>query len=396
MLQPTRALPSPMPLERLFIPSLPTLDPAHLWPSLAPARPRLFPLDRLGTPALQRFYLARAAVYHALRHWLGDEGGTVLMPAYHHGVEVEAVRAAGGRVVFYRVDADLRVDLDDIVKRAEGHDVRVLYVTHYIGFAQPITPLHALAQARGWRLFEDCALSLFARTADGTPLGATGDAACFCLYKTLPVPHGGLLYGPTVPTATLTSPPLFSTMHHAAGLLLAHLELRTAGLGRALRQAARSASSATVDKALTTVKTGTMRLAPRELGLGASRLLDPLLAHLDDEMIVVRRRRNFSRLAAALDGRWPILGYPLPPGACPLFLPLRVRGGKRPLLRALWAHGIEAIDFWSGGDPACDRDAFGEVTALRDEVLELPCHQSLDDDDIDRLAQTVKQVAAHA
>jgi dTDP-4-amino-4,6-dideoxygalactose transaminase len=62
-------------------------------------------------------------------------------------------------------------------------------------------------------------------------------------------------------------------------------------------------------------------------------------------------------------------------------------------MQALHAVGIDAIDFWSEGE--CDGD-FPEVAALRREILELPCHQSLDDDAIDLVAHAVKQVVAHA
>lgn len=379
---------------RLFIPSLPTLDPTLLAPSLEPARPPLYPLDRLGSPSAQLFYLARAGVYHTIRHWLAGAPGVVVMPAYHHGVEVEAVRAAGARVVFYRVDRDMRIDLDDLRKKAHGPDVRAVYVTHFVGFAQPIGDARAIARERGVPLFEDCALALFSRTPDGTPLGSFGDASCFCLYKTLPVPHGGLLVAPSVPVADVAAPPLLSTLHHTAGLALAHLELHSSGVGRALRQAARSASHATVDKALATVKTGTMHLAPHELGLGASRIVERLLPRFDDEMVVVRRRRNFQRLARALDGLVEVVGAPLPAGTCPLFLPVRIRDrDKRDVMHKLHAVGIDAIDFWGTGE--CDDD-FPDVAALRREILELPCHQSLDDDAIDLVAHAVKQVVAHA
>ncbi len=180
--------------------------------------------------------------------------------------------------------------------------MRVVYVTHYVGFAQPVAEACAIAAERGLPLFEDCALALFSRTPTGKPLGSFGDASCFCLYKTLPVPHGGLLVAPRVPVADVGAPPLFSTLHHVAGLALAHLELHSSGIGRAVRQAARAASHATVDKAVATVKTGTMHLEPHELGLGASKVVEHLLPRFDAEMVVVRRRRNFARLAAALDG----------------------------------------------------------------------------------------------
>lgn len=389
--------PTPAEPKRLFIPSLPTLDPTLLAPSLEPTRPPLFPLDRLDAPEVQLFYLARAGVYHTIRTWLGGEPGVVLMPAYHHGVEVEAVRAAGARIVFYRVDENMRIDLDDIADKVRALDVRVLYVTHFVGFPQPIAAAKKLARARGVKLFEDCALALFSRTPEGKPLGSTGDAACFCLYKTLPVPHGGLLLGPDVPTVDVETPPLMSTLHHVSGLVLAHLELHSSGLGRAVRQAARAASHATVDKAVATVKTGTMHLLPHELDLGASKLVERLLRRFDDEMVVVRRRRNFQRLAAALDGVVPVVGAPLPLGTCPLFLPVRIAGGrKRDVMQALHTVGIDAIDFWGTGDAACSADEFPEVTQLRREILELPCHQSLDDDAIDLVAHAVKQVAGHA
>ncbi|HEY2745806.1 MAG TPA: DegT/DnrJ/EryC1/StrS family aminotransferase [Polyangia bacterium] len=383
-----------VPRAPLFIPSLPTLDPALLAPSLEPLRRPLWPLDRLSAPEVQLFYLARAGVHRTIKHWLAGSDGVVVMPAYHHGVEVEAVRAAGARVVFCRVGRDLAIDLDDLRAKSRGADVRALYVTHYAGFAQPIAEARAIADERGLPLFEDCALSLFSRTPAGKPLGSFGDASCFCLYKTLPVPHGGLLVAPRVPVADVAAPPLFSTLHHVSGLLLAHLELHSSTIGRAVRQAARSASRATVDKAVATIKTGTMHLAAHELGLGASRLVELLLPRFDAEMVVVRRRRNFARLAAALDGVVEVVGAPLLPGVCPLFLPVRlIDGDKRAVVQALHARGIDAIDFWSTGE--CDDD-FPEVAALRREILELPCHQSLDDDAIDLVAHAVKQVLAHA
>jgi perosamine synthetase len=400
----TLPAPSPDARQRLFIPSLPTLDPLQLLPSLEPRRPHLYPLDQLHAHSAQLFYLARAGVYHTIKHWLGrapTERDVVLMPAYHHGVEVEAVRAAGGRVVFYRVDRELCIDLDDLAAKAARPDVRVVYVTHYAGFAQPIAAAQKIARAHpGVRLFEDCALSLFARTAEGIPLGSFGDASCFCLYKSLPLPHGGLLLAPDVPVATVSSPPLLSTLHHVAGLTLAHLELHSSGIGRAVRQAARATSQATVDKAVATVKTGTMHLTEAELHLGASALVQALLPRFDDQMVVVRRRRNFARLAAALEDVLEVVYNPLPAGACPLFLPVRIdtaRGrDKAALVAQLNASGIDAIDFWSSSDPACDPAEFPEAARLRREILELPCHQSLDDDAIDRVAHAVKQVLAHA
>ncbi|HEX9241067.1 MAG TPA: DegT/DnrJ/EryC1/StrS family aminotransferase, partial [Anaeromyxobacter sp.] len=173
------------PRER-YVPALPTLWPAMLSP-LARGAAAPFPL---GAPRTTLYYLARNAVFHGAR-LLGLSGREVLVPAYHHGVEVGALVAAGAIPRFVRVDARMRLDLEDAERRI-GPRTRALYVIHYAGFAQPMDDVLALARRRGLLVVEDCALSLLA--AEGTrPVGSAGDAAIFCFYKALPVPNGGAL-----------------------------------------------------------------------------------------------------------------------------------------------------------------------------------------------------------
>lgn len=383
---------SPAVPARRYVPALPTLDPMLLAPSLHASAGRRFPLGSLASGHL--FYLARAGVFHAVPQLTHGRAGAVLMPAYHHGVEVEAVRAAGAPIVYYRVDGRMRLDLDDVAAKLRAQPISLVYVTHFVGFAQPVAEVSALCSERGIPLFEDCALALFSATEQGEPLGSRGDAAVFCLYKTLPVPHGGLLLGRAAPMFDLTPPPLASTLHHLAGLVLAQLELSGGAVGQALRQALRAAAHRTVDSVVDYVKTGTQHLRPAEVGLAASALVARLLERFDGDAIAQKRRHNFARLAEALDGAVEVIGHPLAPGVVPLFVPLRVQD-KRGLQDQLLARGIQAVDFWSGGDPRCPQDEFPEVGALRREVLELPCHQSLDDDAIDFVARTMKRLLVH-
>jgi dTDP-4-amino-4,6-dideoxygalactose transaminase len=366
-----------------FVPSLPTLDPRLL---VGEPRPRRFPFD---STRAQLFYLARAGVYHAMRQFAG---GTVLMPAYHHGVEVEAVRAAGARVAFYRVDGEMRVDVEDLERRARAPGVRVVYLTHFVGFAQPAAQAEALCARLGLMLFEDCALALGAASPDGRPLGSFGAASVFCLYKSLPVPHGGLLLHPATEAPT-ASPPLGATLQHAASLALSHAELRAGPVGRTVRAAARRARE--LGGVVSRAPTGTSHLRPVELHLGASRLVSRLAPRIDLDDMVRRRRHNFRRLVELLDGCVRVIGAELPAGACPLFVPAVV-ADKPAAWAALQARRIDAVDFWSGGDPACDPDEFPEAYALRRHVLELPCHQSLDEPELAWVARTVKDTLTHA
>src|SRR5262249_5941013 len=166
--------------------------------------------------------------------------------------------------------------------------------------------------------------------------------------------------------------------------------LRAPFVGRPLRAAARGLAHRTVDTVVENVQTGTMHLDPRELELGASSLVAHIASRIRPEKVIARRRRNFERLAAQVGDLAPVVGAPLAPGVCPLFLPVRV-ADKPALLARLHARGIDAVDFWSTGDPACDLAEFPEVARLRREILELPCHQSLDDESIDFVAAAFRE-----
>src|SRR2546430_17421972 len=100
--------------------------------------------------------------YHGVATLNRPAQTTILVPAYHQGVEIDALLAAGYALRYYRVDEQLRIDLADVEQRLDN-TVSALYVTHYFGFPQPLEPIRRLCQARRLKLIEDCALSLFSR-----------------------------------------------------------------------------------------------------------------------------------------------------------------------------------------------------------------------------------------
>ena len=388
----TRAMPAPAwPVareRRRFVPVLPTLWPGMLSP-IAPPRGAPFPL---GAERLTRFYFARNAVYHGAR-LLGLAGAEVLVPAYHHGVEIAALVAAGAIPRFVRVDARMRLDLDDARARI-GPRTRALYVIHYAGFAQPMADVLALAREAGLRVVEDCALALF--SCDGARrLGASGDAAVFCFYKTIPVPNGGalVLNDPALPDppAAAENAPLGSTLSHAAGSLLANAAFRLGDTGEALRAGLRGAvPAARRASGIRPVSTGTSTFDPARVGLGMSGLSTRIAARLDAAAIVAARRRNWFLLLARLRDRVPPLLAELPAGVCPLFYPLAC-DDKAAMQARLAARGIETVDFWRSGHPLCDDREFPEVEALRRRVLEVPVHQDLGAEDMTYVARCVRE-----
>jgi hypothetical protein len=375
------------PRER-FVPALPTLWPAML----APLGRGGTPPYPLGAPRTTLYYLARNAVFHGAR-LLGLAGREVLVPAYHHGVEVGALAAAGAIPRFVRVDARMRLDLEDAERRI-GPRTRALYVIHYAGFAQPMQEVLALARRRDLLVVEDCALSLLA-AEETRPLGSTGDAAIFCFYKVLPVPNGGALVvnDPAiadVPAAPRAAP-LVSTLSHLAGSLLANLAFRGGTAGEAVRASARHAYAlARGATGLRPASTGTPEFDPSLVDLGMSPLATAIARRLDPAAIVAARRRNYFHLLGHLRDRVaPIFGE-LPAGASPLFYPLAVED-KGVLLARLAARQIEAVDFWREAHPLCPPGEFPEAEGLRRRVLELPVHQDLGPEDMAHVARAVRE-----
>jgi hypothetical protein len=166
------------------------------------------------------YYFGRNAV-RTLTKVLQLDRGEVLVPAYHHGVEIEALLDAGASVRFYPVDARMQVDPDEVA-RLIGPRTRGIYLIHYLGFPGPAQALRELCDARGLALVEDCALGLLSRDGD-RPLGSWGDAAIFSLYKTLPLPNGGaLVLGGSRPVGVPPAPGWSAVIvNYESGALLA-------------------------------------------------------------------------------------------------------------------------------------------------------------------------------
>lgn len=338
-------------------------------------------------------YLARNAVWRVAR-LLDLVGGEVIVPAYHHGVEIAALLHAGVAVSFARVDGAARLDLEDVEARI-GPRTRALYLIHYAGFPQDTDAAVGLVRRHGLKLIEDCALALFSR--DGArPLGSAGDAAVFCFYKTLPVAHGGALVvkSPLVafaPGEPPVAPALAATLSHAVGSMLVTGERTLGAAGARLRGLARTtARGGRAWARHLDVAVGTQGLDPAALGLGMSALMRWVVDRTDAEAVVRARRANWLALHAQLGRPERAVWNRLPDGVCPLFYGVRVDDKARALAR-LAGDGIQAIDFWNRGHESLDAAAYPEARELRRSVVELPCHQDLGPEEVLRVAQSARR-----
>ena len=334
-------------------------------------------------------FSGRVALYHGVTRLGLPKGSTILVPAYHEGVEIDALLAAGCRVRHYRVDRDLRVDLEDVGRRLDD-SVAALYVIHYFGLPQPLSALRGFCDVHGIRLIEDCALALFSRS-NGAWLGSVGDLSIFSLYKTLPLPHGGYLVSPHQ-SSELRAPPAMSTLVQTLDLV--HTTLQANGLSGVERAATRA--SGFVKRMLgwerqATVSSGGSRWDPRLVDYGVSRWTRQLIRFTNREWVIARRRANYQRLVLWLR---PYVAIPFPelaPGVCPLLLPVFVPRRER-VQAQLEALGVQSGNFWPNAHDTCPADLAAEVAPWRERCLELPIHQELSQEDIDRVARAVIEV----
>lgn len=373
--------------SHMYLPACPGLDPAYFLRSHA-AEEVPFPLN---APNRTYFYRARSAIYHLFRALQFTQRDTVLVPAYHHGNEVRAMRAAGASIRFYPIRRDLEVDLEAVARLCTP-DVRALFVIHYLGWPQPMKEIMAFCRERDVLVVEDCALALFSETEE-QPLGSFGDYAVYCLYKTLPLPHGGLLVQSRnlledLTRLELTPCDFLSVTGRTLELFLDRHRCRSNRAGEMLMGLKRA-----VGRVLTSV--GRKRLPVGDTGfdlasvnIGMSPWCHRLLNRCDEKAIRQKRRDNYLYLLNKLGGRVTVLHKELGKGVCPLFFPLVVPN-KRAAAEALWRRGIGAVEFWNEGDPEVARDAFPDAQFLREHILELPIHQDLTPDQMDYLAAQV-------
>jgi dTDP-4-amino-4,6-dideoxygalactose transaminase len=367
---------------------LPLLDARMLLPRRTSAG-SAFPFDH---PNVRYTHFARNAIYFLPRHF-GLSGTEMLVPAYFHGVEVEALTAAGVRPRFYPVRSRMRVDPQDVLDRLTP-ETRAIYLIHYVGFPGPARDLQAICRERGILLIEDCALGLLSKL-DHEPLGTFGDASVFCLYKTLPTPDGGAVVLRSGALDIAGRPPrALGTTRETVVSILRRQAMRAGPLQlRAIAAMRAVAKALAPPKERNWVDVGTQRFNPADARLLMSRTTRRIIASQDFCAIVEARRRNYLHLQDCLRDVAPPVFPSLPRGVCPLFYPFETRHKHALWARLQWS-GVQAVLFWLHGEFSPPRGAFPEVDVMRDTVLELPCHQDMTADEIERMASLVRNYLA--
>lgn len=352
-------------------------------------------------------HAARVAIDAALQAWGVGAGDEVLAPAYNCGSEIDVLSHRGVTMQLYDAGRDGMIDVSVLERMATPH-TKVLYITHYFGWPQPVREIQAWAQSRRIRLLEDCALALLSSDG-GTPVGTVADAAVFNLPKFLPLPDGGALVMQDSDRAQVSMEfrsPSSSRVLRKSLPLIKRAGLHAAdwaGWRRTTGRAVVPGFDATDVDDLPHKRGIAHRpdmppsyyFDPRLARTGLSWTSRLILASLHPDSIIAARRRNYVQLAGLLrDIRGVhLLHRDLPEGVCPVGLPLIVTNRDR-ICRKLNSASIDAFPWWAGFHRAINWSEYPEACFLKDNVLLLPVHQDLGPAHMQYIAECVRALTA--
>jgi dTDP-4-amino-4,6-dideoxygalactose transaminase len=370
----------------MYVSSWPGLTPRDLFVSRS-GHALPYPLNAANKSS---FCVARSGIYHLFRALRLKPGQTVLAPDYYSGNEIAAIQAAGASVVHYPILRNLEPDLEALSRLANRLKPRVIYVIHYLGWPQPIEQIGAMCRKNGSILVEDCALSLLSEK-DGRRLGTFGDYSIFCLYKTLPVPNGGLLIRnnealPELDVPTQERCPALAATGRSVELAFEALRSRRNRTGKALFAIKQTFGRMLRAAHVRHVPVGDIGWNIANVNIAISAFSNRVMRSLDYEHIRQQRRNNFLLMKQKLAGRVRMLREDLEEGVCPLFFPILVKD-KHTAARSLWQQDIGAVEFWN--DPQLNPGIGPDARFLRSHVLELPIHQDVTSSQVEYTANQV-------
>lgn len=320
-----------------------------------------FPLGESGCTLLSK---ARHGLWHGAKALGLTEGDEVLVSAFNHGSEIEALERAGARCRFFEASPTLSDD-PEVVADLVGPSTKAIHLIHYLGFPQDAARWRSFCGERGLLLLEDAAQAWLAHR-EGVPVGSHGDLAIFCLYKTLGLPDG----------AALLMDPALDRGGEAGGRPTALARRHASWVAARLPLGARPPRpyDAQRDFALgdpeTPISAGTEALVPKVVASD----------------IAARRRGNYRMLRDLLPADIEAVLDEPPEGSSPLVLPILAED-KEASLERLRAAGVHGLNLWSARHPSIEGDRFPEAQRLRDRVVGLPVHQRLGVADLRRVAR---------
>ena len=343
----------------------------------------------------------RVAIALALRQMGVGPGDRVLVPAYHCASMIEPVVWLGATPVFYRIHPDTQVDREDVASKLAG--ARVLLATNYFGFPQNLSALRAFCDQHGLMLLEDCA-HCFLGEHNGQPVGSFGDYAIASTMKFFPIYEGGCLvsarhslapvrlesggfkFEAKMAVNALEDGFEYQRLGTLRRLLALPLGLKNLLLGQ-LKRRSHGAPAAPAPRS----SEGGFGFDPAWLHKRGALFSRMMLRLVSRSRMGALRRSHYRRLQdalAGLPGCRP-LHAALPERVYPWVFPLYVEAPET-VFDSLKKDGVPIVRFaeylWQG----VDASVCSASVDLSRHVLQFPCHQELQEQELDWMIDKIK------
>jgi hypothetical protein len=358
-----------------YIPSTQCISPFaafHKWNIQANS---IFPFNQRS---LKYFYFARNGIYYLGKRLKEAGYKKVLFPAYNHGNEIKALLSAGLELNYYRVQKDTGIDFEDVEKKLNKESDKIaFYFIHYVGFPQDIDYILELKKKYDMILIEDNALGLFS-LYHNIPLGSFGDASIFCLYKSLPIPDGGLIWinNPVLNfDYSPVQPNFISTFSQTSGKIFDWADLNWHGMGRKLARLKSHAGKILNKMDIESVPVMDSNFDTTKADWTISKISQFFRKRANYSQIIETRKQNYVYMHNHLPQEFHLF-QELPEGVVPWFFPVLIKDREKVFIY-LQNKGVDCARFWRISHPDIPIKQFPEVQFLRETVLELPIHQSL-------------------
>lgn len=289
------------------------------------------------------FNSARRGFEYLLQKIMINESDVILMPGYigqslREGSGVfDPIRHTGVKYVFYKLNCDLSVDMEDFCKKIKYSNVKAVLLIHYFGFPQKsLSDVVELCQKKRILLIEDCAHTL-ASSSYGRRLGEFGDFSFFSIHKLVPTKAGGFL------------------------------------------QINNEDYSSLFDVTVEDIDTSDMAQFIRT----------------DLDAVTSVRRDNYNRYLETWS--WPnhfdVLFPELPSGVVPLNFPVIVKNYSREkLYYELIDKGVTTVSLYYQMIPELPKEEFCISYAISAAILNFPVHQDIQVEDISFINQQLKSI----
>jgi perosamine synthetase len=320
------------------------------------------------------------------------ENSKILFPSYFCGSEIDPILKSGIKPVLYRVDLNCNMDIEDVYAKIDKQ-TSAIFITHYFGFPQNQDKINELRSNTNLALIEDCAHSLFGMV-NGKAIGSIGDAAIYSFKKVLALPDGGALvlrdrYKNNVLMNRTSMRRIYrDTFTILKPYLLRKLTEYKLYQNFMYKMRSYKNDGKLHDNNIPSNYYWNQKMEKKKI----SKLSQILMERIDFDDIVKRRRSNYQLMFNALkyEKKIRILYKELEKGISPLCFPILVENRDKVAI-SLGEKSIDAIWWWKGYHKDVTITDFPEAQYLKNNIIALPIHQDISDNDVDYIVDNLKK-----